>query len=411
VLTEAENIRLTETSAGTPAGELLRRYWHPIAPQTAISQAKPTHRVRIMGENLVLYRDLSGNLGLVQERCPHRSASLALGIPQDQGIRCPYHGWQFNSEGQCLSQPFEEVDGPGFKDRVAIPAYPVQELGGLIFAYMGPQPAPLLPRYDVLADEKQDHYIGITELPCSWLQCQENSADPVHFEWLHAEVGNMVAARLGLEPVMTPKRHLKIDFDLFEFGIMKRRLLEGDDPETSPDWNIGHPLLFPNMLAGGSMQFRVPIDDEHTLHFTYGNRPCPEGEKQKVVVRDIPLKDSEGEFVLNTIVNQDFSAWVTQGPVTPRHLEHLGRSDLGVTMLRQWLSDNIAKVQRGEEPGALIRDPAINTPSFVIPGMTGQRLTSVQTMTPTELAAKLQAAESDRAASAEPALAGGPSQG
>jgi 5,5'-dehydrodivanillate O-demethylase len=399
MLSQEENARLTATAAGTPAGELLRRYWHPIAAVTVLTETKPTRRVRIMGEDLVLYRDLSGHLGLVQERCPHRSASLALGLPDTEGIRCPYHGWYFNGEGHCLAQPFEEIDGPGFKERVGIAAYPVQELGGLVFAYLGPLPAPILPRLDVLVDRDNDHFIGITHLPCNWLQCQENSADPVHFEWLHAHMGNQVAQRLGLGEVMTPKRHLKIDFDVFEFGIMKRRLLEGDDPETSPDWNIGHPMLFPNILAGGGLQYRVPMDDENTLHITYATRPRQPGTAPQEVIpaRNIPYADEDGEFILNSIVNQDFSAWIVQGPVAPRELENIGRSDRGVALLRQWLSENIAKVERGEEPGALIRDPSINEPVFKIPGMTGQRLTSVQTMTPAELAEKLQAAAAQRA--------------
>jgi 5,5'-dehydrodivanillate O-demethylase oxygenase subunit len=183
---------------------------------------------------------------------------------------------------------------------------------------------------------------------------------------------------------------------------MKRRLLEGDDPETSPDWNIGHPMLFPNILAGGALQWRVPIDDGNTLHVTYFGRPRPLGAPPQTIVpsREVPIYDAEGEFILSSIVHQDYAAWLSQGRRTPRQLEHLSRSDLGVTMLRQGLSENIAKVERGEDPGAVIRDPAINEPVFVIPGMSAQRLTSLQTMTPLELTAKLEAAAAARSVAA-----------
>jgi len=240
---------------------------------------------------------------------------------------------------------------------------------------------------DTLVDTERDHFIQVTEIPCNWLQCQENSADPVHFEWLHAHGSNEVSRRLGLGDVMTPRRHLKVEFDVFEFGIMKRRLLEGDDPETSPDWNIGHPMLFPNVLAGGNLQYRVPIDDENTLHFSYQTRERAEGApvQQEVPASELPFVDENGEFIMTGILNQDLAAWITQGRVTPREQENLGRSDRGILLLRAWLKENIEKVARGEDPGGLIRDPSLNEPVFMIPGMKGQRLTSVQTMTPYEL--------------------------
>lgn len=393
------NERLTRVGKGTPCGELMRRYWHPVAATVTLNE-KRVMRVRIMGEDLVLFRDLSGNLGLVQERCPHRSASLALGLLEENGIRCRYHGWHFDCEGSCVSQPFEDTVSTGsFKEHVSLDAYKVQELGGLIFAYLGPDPAPLLPRWDTLVETEHDHFIQTTVLPCNWLQCQENSADPVHFEWLHAHGSNELARRLGLrDEVMTPRRHLKIEFDLFEYGIMKRRLLEGDDPETSPDWNVGHPMLFPNILAGGNLQWRVPMDDEHTYNVSYTVRPRPERTpvQREIPVSELPYADENGEFILTGILNQDLAAWITQGPVAPRHLENLGRSDRGVLLLRRWLEDNMKKVETGEEPGALLRDPALNDPVFVIPGMKGQRLTTVQKMTPFELGEMLVSATTTR---------------
>src|SRR5581483_4174666 len=179
-----------------------------------------------------------------------------------------YHGWTYNAEGQVVDMPFEPACLP-----LKITAYPVQELGGLVFAYLGPQPAPLVPRWDLLVRDDLDCAVEIHELPCNWVQTVDNAADPVHFEHLHAVFGNYQLKKLGRPPAMFPARHVRIEFDLFDYGMMKRRLLEGET-EDSDEWQIGHPLLFPNILAVGSalaptLQFRVPKDDTHTIQFAF----------------------------------------------------------------------------------------------------------------------------------------------
>src|SRR3954466_5997155 len=133
MLTQAENEQLTQVGAGTPMGELLRRYWHPIAGSTDFD-ADPVRPVRLLGEDLVLYRDEAGKIGLLGNRCAHRGISLAYGIPQENGLRCAYHGWTYNQQGQVVDMPFEPACLP-----LKIPAYPVEELGGIIFAYLGPE--------------------------------------------------------------------------------------------------------------------------------------------------------------------------------------------------------------------------------------------------------------------------------
>ena len=142
MLSKEANERLTRVGMGTPMGELLRRYWHPIATVPELT-AEPVLAVTVLGENLALYRTETGDLGLVAQRCPHRGASLAYGIPESDGLRCAYHGWKFDRAGSCLEQPAEPKDST-FRERIKIPAYPVQEMGGLIWAYLGPEPAPLL---------------------------------------------------------------------------------------------------------------------------------------------------------------------------------------------------------------------------------------------------------------------------
>ena len=143
MLSAEMNERLTRVGPGTPAGELLRRYWHPIAGQGELTVEIPKKRVRVLGEDLVLFRDGAGRYGLVEEQCSHRSASLYYGFIEDDGLRCAYHGWKYDFTGKCIDMPFEADDGP-MRDSVRQKSYPVQVFAGLIFAYLGPDPAPLL---------------------------------------------------------------------------------------------------------------------------------------------------------------------------------------------------------------------------------------------------------------------------
>ena len=141
MLTTEENERLTRVGPGTPMGELMRRYWQPIAAAAELDE-NPVKQVKLLGESLVLYRNLRGGLGLIGDTCPHRSVSMLYGIPENEGLRCPYHGWMFDCVGQCVEMP-AEAPGSTFPSRVKIEGYPVEELAGLVFAYLGPAPAPL----------------------------------------------------------------------------------------------------------------------------------------------------------------------------------------------------------------------------------------------------------------------------
>jgi 5,5'-dehydrodivanillate O-demethylase len=371
MLSKETNERLTRVGPGTPLGNLLRRYWYPIARTPELID-EPVLAVTLLGENLALFRSDSGKLGLVAQRCPHRGASLAYGMPEEEGIRCAYHGWCFDRTGQCIDQPAEPADST-FKDRIQVPAYPVQELGGFVWAYLGPQPVPLLPRWDVLVRDDLDRSIGVTHLPINFLQAMENSMDPIHFEWLHAVYGNYVNKRQGKPPSMTPRKHEQIAFDVFEYGIYKRRLLEGEDPETSEDWLTGHPVIFPYILAVGdharpTLQIRVPVDDTHTLHYWYRTEMRAEGTPQQtsIPISDVPYVHKNGRLVVETINGQDMMAWVTQGEVSDRTTERLGTSDKGVILFRTLLDEQIDKVERGEDPMGVVRDPAKNEPYIKI---------------------------------------------
>ena len=369
MLTNEENERLTRVGAGTPMGELLRRYWHPVAVRSELDD-RWTKRVRVLGEDLVLFRDRSGRIGLITEACPHRRASLAYGIPADDGIRCPYHGWKFDLGGHCIEQPNEPA-GSTFHEKIRTAAYPVQELGGLLFAYLGPAPAPLLPRLDGLVAGGTIRAVGQAIIPCNWLQIMENSLDPIHTEWLHGHYHQFLRERDGYKTALS-SHHVKIAFDEFSHGIVKRRLLEGQR-EDCDDWQIGHPIVFPNILALGNMgdvwreyrfQIRVPVDDTHTLHYWYSAFVPPPGAVtpphllDKVYAYDIPLFAENGDFLVRAIYGQDVMAWVTQGAIADRTVETLGGTDRGVTLYRKMLQREMAAVADGLDPKNVVRDPA-----------------------------------------------------
>jgi 5,5'-dehydrodivanillate O-demethylase len=360
---------------GTPMGNLLRRYWHPVATVAELAK-ESVMAVKLLGENLALYRAPDGTLGLMAERCPHRGASMAYGIPENGGLRCPYHGWIFNNEGGCVDMPAEPAES-SFKHRVRIPAYPVQEMGGLIWAYLGPEPAPLLPRFDLYVRDDFRREIGITRLPCNWVQVMENSLDPTHLEWLHGLYTNYALEKAGKPPSARVEHHEKIAFEVWEYGIFKRRLLTGQT-EDNDDWKIGHPIIFPITLAlgGGSrnepmFQIRVPVDDENTLHFWYQCFPKQPGEAaqrpEDIPTYDVPVTWDDGRLVTESISGQDMMVWVTQGAVSDRTTERLGTSDKGIILFRAVLMDQMEKVARGEDPLGVVRDPAVNEPMIEIP--------------------------------------------
>ena len=372
--TPEQNERLVRVGPGTPMGELLRRYWHPVAVTPEFDE-NPVRKIRLLGEDLTLFRSKAGEYGLVGDRCPHRCLAMEYAIPDQRGIRCAYHGWLFDPSGACLEQPFEARTNPEsrFHEKVHIKSYPVQELGGLVFAYMGPAPAPLLPRWDLLVQDDLIRTVDIHPLPCNWLQCMDNSLDPIHFEFLHGEFGNYQMERLGRPPGMVAAHHVKIDFEAYEFGIHKYRLLEGES-EDAAEWTVGHPILFPTILAVGDdgragLHYRVPVDDTHTRQFTYNTARRKADEPEKPIrVRYEVYFDDDGKVIvpIDSILKQDMVAWVGQGPISPRVDEHLSSGDRGLILYHKMLNENMDRVARGEDPLGTIRDRAKNEPMIEI---------------------------------------------
>jgi 5,5'-dehydrodivanillate O-demethylase oxygenase subunit len=366
MLTREQNERLTKVGPGTPCGELLRRYWQALCPAAELTVEKPKKRIRIMGEDLVVFRKPHGGYGCVGERCPHRGASLYLGFVEPDGIRCCYHGWKYNSEGACLERPFEP-DSP--KDHIRIPGYPVQECGGLLFAYMGPDPlrAPLLPRWDVLAREDGPKKIVVFPVhDCNWLQVQENTVDSVHTYYLHGHYSavNELPAVLGWAYFYRPIK--SYDFAICDWGIEKTLVYGGNKPEIE----VRPPLIFPNILRIPQgpvecLHFRVPIDDTHTRIIWIGLFPpntLPPAPAGKVPFDYMPNNVTpEGEIDMANFYGQDRAVWETQGAIFDRSNEMLGKSDRGIALFRRMLAEQIDRVERGEDPTvAVVRDPANN---------------------------------------------------
>jgi len=362
VLTAARNDLLTRVGPGTPMGDLLRRYWQPIGGASELEK-NPVKPIRLMGENLVLYKDLSGTFGLVDRHCPHRRADMSYGWVEASGIRCSYHGWRYDETGACIDQPYEDTTSPKpSKAGCEIKAYPVRECAGLLWAYMGPLPAPLVPTWEPFTWSNGFVQVVLSEIPCNWFQCQENSIDPVHFEWLHDTWGQVLRGQVNGKK---PPTHLQIGFDEFEYGFTYRRVREGQ-PENSELWTVGRVCLWPNCLfTGGHFEWRVPVDDDTTLSVGWFFDRVPE-ELEPFKQAEIPywygpVRDEQtGRWITSHIMNQGFVAWVGQGTVADRTQEHLGESDRGIILMRKRLLEEAEVVKQGGEPKGLIRDPQAN---------------------------------------------------
>lgn len=398
MLTAEENELFTRVGPGTPCGELMRRYWHPIFPEARLRE-NPVQRVKILGEELVLYRDRGGRLGLIGSRCAHRAMHLMFGVPEEEGLRCCYHGWLFDAEGRCLEQPLEPPDST-FKEKIRIKAYPVREMGGLIWAYLGPEPVPLLPRWDLFVREGGFRQIVAHWLPCNWLQVTENRGDLGHAIYLHGRLFQYALERQGRLSDDSQARYnatMRQQQDRLQRGVYTRYRpvynefgftkgnLESDQPEDTPQWIIGaNPVLFPYLLGFGpgstgirqSYQLGVPIDDTTTWHlqyFCYSFPPEVETPGQDVVPYvDVPLTDDKGEYILDYVLAQDMVAWYAQGEVTDRAEEHLGVSDACVIAYRKLLKEQIDIVMEGGEPINVFRDSAkAERPELRIPSRSG----------------------------------------
>jgi phenylpropionate dioxygenase-like ring-hydroxylating dioxygenase large terminal subunit len=356
---------LTEVGRGTPMGELMRRYWHPIGLAT---DAAPTPRpVRALGEDLILFRDGQGRPGLVVARCCHRGTTLYYGRVEERGIRCCYHGWLFDVEGHCLEQPCEPGGGR-LRERIRQPWYPVQERYGLIFAYMGP-PAkqPVLPRYECLetleagetieADDSSIGSGGDVIVPCNWLQHWENIPDVFHVPILHGSFsGVQFVAQMGIMP--------KVRWELLPTGVKTMSARELDDGRVH--YRITEAALpalrvVPNPRVDQycgveSLGWVLPIDDTHFRIYVAG-RVKSKGELAKKRSRMNGKLWAELTEEEHRKFPGDYEAQVGQGPITLHSDEHLATSDQGVAMARRLLQRQIEALAAGRDPAGVSFDP------------------------------------------------------
>ncbi|AZG09742.1 Rieske (2Fe-2S) protein [Pigmentiphaga sp. H8] len=377
MLSEAMNERLTRVGPGTPCGELMRRYWIPIYPYSQLLE-DPVRKVRILGEDLVLYLDKSGQMGLVGDRCLHRKVDLKYGIPDEHGLRCPYHGWLFDQSGKCTERPMELRPHEEIKHKLV--AYPVQELGGLVFAYMGPSPAPALPRWDMFVWPNAIRQIGITVIDCNWLQCQENTGDPTHSAWAHGHLFEYELNRRGKlqerssDSLHTLHQRKRVGVGIkeiyasqsehgFRKGIRYSKELGADADKDQEHSTVIFPFYTQTGKTGAprsEYQIRVPMDDTHTYHICYQVYAAPPGveaPRQDVVPYYVPpTHDENGRPILDYVLAQDAIVWVAQGPIADRSTELLGRTDLPIIVLRRQLDEQITRVEQGQEPINFFRE-------------------------------------------------------
>jgi nitrite reductase/ring-hydroxylating ferredoxin subunit len=358
---------LTEVRAGTPGGEWLRRFWHPVALSTDAT-TRP-RKVRILGEDLILFRDRKGRPGLLYPRCMHRGTTLYYGKVEDEGIRCCYHGWLFGVDGTCLDQPCEPDHGL-HRDVARQPWYPVEERYGLVFAYMGPpDKKPVLPRYDILENvgpgqelKSFDNGLGTggngpgLAPPCNWLQHWENIMDPFHVVILHGTFSGTqfvdamaVMPEVTFEPVPTGMRSTQLR--KLDGGKVLRRVTEVMVPSLRL---VPSPVLEPGPSSG--IGWTVPVDDTHYKILNVAkmrtDAPPPRGSLYNGK-RWSELSPEEHQDLPG-----DYEAQVGQGAVALHSEEHLATTDRGLVMLRRFLHGEIERVARGEDPAGPIFDPA-----------------------------------------------------
>ena len=399
MLTEEAQERLTRVGPGTPMGELMRRYWIPVRPLSQL-QEQEIMPIRILGEDLVLFITKKGELGLIGERCPHRKAMMKYGIPDEDGIRCCYHGWEFAPDGQCIDTPLESPTNK-LKDQVKIPSYPVREMGGLVWAYMGPPPVPLLAPWDLFVMPNAIRQIGISILECNWLQCHENTGDPAHSVYLHGYTFKYMLEKNGDLDERTKDRqmstlHNRINMGRgieslyahetqygMEKGINYSKALGADKDRKSRHSTV----IFPFYTQTGGpgqvrqeFQIRVPIDDISTYHIAYGCYTAPDAVpaplQDSIPYYDIPIFDEDGKPIWDFVLAQDAHAWVSQGQIYDRTEEQLGRTDLPIVFMRRQFEEQMRIVEDGGDPKNVFRDP-ISMPDLIHGGIWDENNSSV----------------------------------
>ena len=366
------NAALTEVRKGTPMGELLRRYWHPVG--MAADASGTPRQVKALGEDLVLFRDHQGRPGLVHARCCHRGTTLHYGKTEERGIRCCYHGWLFDVEGHCLEQPCEPEGGRN-RHRIRQPWYPVLERYGLVFAYMGPPgKKPSLPAYECLEVMDEGEFVeaddtslgggGPAVIPCNWLQHFENVVDPYHVPVLHASFSGAQFANIMAS----------IPDVRFEYGETSVKVRS---TRPQPDGRVFHRVteaalptlrVVPSPRVGQfsrveSIGWVLPMDDRSFRIYVAG-RVRRSGD----IGRMRSKFNGKSWWEMTPEEHQefpgDYEAQVGQGPITMHSEERFGATDRGVVMIRRLLQLQLDAIAEGRDPVGVSFDAAAPPVAF-----------------------------------------------
>ena len=362
------NDLLTQVGPGTPCGEYMRRFWQPVlAAHNFTGRPK---EVRILGEDLLAFRDGSGKPGLLYPRCMHRGTSLFWGHVEPDGIRCCYHGWKFDVEGNCLEQPCEPEGG---LNRAAArqPWYPVKEQYGLVWAYMGPpDKMPVLPRFDNMELAEGETYYaadnsmgahgdpnGPPVVPYSWLHMNDNVMDPFHVQVLHSTFS---VTQFVKEFEVMPT----VDFEYIDNGVIYkayRKLDDGREVDRISTWMAPNIMSVPSVLLAegrsNGLGFSVPVDDTHS-RILFTMRSNPDFDQRRGTGLGAMKRWSEMTLEERQDTPGDYEAQAGQGPISLHSEEHLATSDRGVAMQRRLLERSIRTVMDGGDPEGVVFDPA-----------------------------------------------------
>jgi phthalate 4,5-dioxygenase oxygenase subunit len=374
MLSEADNELLTRVGPGAPMGDLMRQFWLPVLHSWELVADGPQLRVRVLGEDLIAWRDSDGRPGFIGEHCPHRGASLFFARNEDCGLRCVYHGWKFDVDGRCLDQPNEPVES-SFKTKVRATAYRAADWGGVVFIYMGPRQSdpPDLPRFEwALVPEAQRHHQYKAILDCNWMQALEGDIDTAHLYFLHSRIDPADATGVG---VFHRDRAPTLDINETDYGLMYgARREEGDGRVYWRTTQYLMPIftLFPASEDGVvPTHMYTPVDDYHTLHWgirwdparempehtimselpniagmghmreeqkgTYFANWWPVANKQNDFQIDRQLQRTRTFTGIATVRLQDASMTASMGPIVDRSVEHLGTTDAMIIQTRRRL--------------------------------------------------------------------------
>jgi phthalate 4,5-dioxygenase len=371
MLTREENDLLCRVGPGTPMGELMRQYWLPgvLSSELPAPDSDP-RRIKLLGEELIAFRDSNGDVGLLQNNCPHRGASLFFGRNEEAGLRCVYHGWKFDADGACVDMP-NEPPRSRFAEKIRQPAYQAVDRGGVIWVYMGPaELSPEIPELEWTLVPPSQRSVSKRIQECNWLQNLEGEVDSSHANFLHAQLG----------PDRRPIRNDERDEDLhpvfsvletdYGLAICARR-------DSGPDnyyWRIT-PFMLPSYTIipgtyGGSYTFTaaVPRDDTSMIGITATwniEHAIPQRPFVEVDANYYSLQNKRNDYLIDREAQktvsftgirgvrvQDMAVQEDQrGPISDRSTEHLGSSDTGVIATRRRLLAQAQALQKGAEPG------------------------------------------------------------